>query len=211
MVQPAVDESVVRRIRRKNPRGEGTRLRVELVEGAARILESSGSAHALTLRAVAREVGIAAPSIYRHFSDRHELVEAVVADRFGRLDDALVRAMEGASDPREALRACCEAYCRFGLEHPGHYQVLFTAKLGLDPHRPRERPGKRVFARLVAGIQACVDAGVARQGDANTMAVNVWVALHGIVSLRTSRPDHGWPPVEELVGAALSGQVRLAS
>ena len=40
----------------------------------------------LTLAAVAREAGIAAPSIYRHFPDRDELVEAVVADRFDRLD-----------------------------------------------------------------------------------------------------------------------------
>lgn len=39
------------------------------------------------------------------------------------------------------------------------------------------------------------------------MAVNVWVVLHGIVSLRTSRPNHPWPPVDALIDAALSGQV----
>ena len=42
------------------------------------------------------------------------------------------------------------------------------------------------------------------------MAVNVWVALHGIVSLRASRPNHAWPPVDTLIEAALSGQVGLA-
>lgn len=41
------------------------------------------------------------------------------------------------------------------------------------------------------------------------MAVNVWVALHGIVSLRTSRPHHPRPPVGTLVDAALRGQVGL--
>jgi AcrR family transcriptional regulator len=196
--------------RRKNRRGEGARLRVELIEAAARLLESSGDAHVLTLAAVAREAGIAAPSIYRHFPGRNELVEAVVADRFERLDDALVRAMTGTSGPAEALRACCDAYCRFGLEHPGHYQVLFSASLGLDPARPGDRPGERVFGRLVTAVQACIDGGAARQGDAYLMAVNVWVALHGIVSLRTSRPNHAWPPVDTLVDAALSGQVALA-
>lgn len=199
--------------RKRNRRGEGARLRADLIEAAARLLESSGDAEALTLRAVAREVGIAAPSIYRHFSDKHELVEAVVADRFERLDDALVQAMAGVCDPAEALRACCGAYCRFGLEHPGHYQVLFGATLRLDPSaRPQQRPGQRVFGRLVAAVQACVDAGVARPGDAFAMAVNVWVALHGIVSLRTSRPaSFKWPPVEALIDAALSGQVGLAA
>jgi AcrR family transcriptional regulator len=182
---------------------------VELIEAAARLLESSGDAQVLTLAAVAREAGIAAPSIYRHFADRNELVEAVVADRFGRLDEALMGAMAGTSDPAEALRACCGAYCRFGLDHPGHYQVLFSASLGLDPARPGDRPGERVFGRLVTAVQDCIDGGAARQGDANVIAVNIWVALHGIVSLRTSRPNHPWPPVDTLIGAALSGQAGL--
>jgi AcrR family transcriptional regulator len=197
------------RKRRRNRRGEGARLRVELIEAAARLLEASGDAHALTLAAVAREAGIAAPSIYRHFSDRNELVLAVIADRFQRLDHALLDAMTGTADPAAALQACCDAYCRFGLDRPGHYQVLFGATLALDPARPGDRPGERVFGRLVDAVQACIDAGTARQGDAHLMAVNIWVALHGIVSLRTSRPSHPWPPVDTLVTAALSGQAGL--
>ncbi|HTU08374.1 MAG TPA: TetR/AcrR family transcriptional regulator, partial [Trebonia sp.] len=55
-----------------------------------------------------------------------------------------------------------------------------------------------------------VDAGRARDEDASMMAVNVWVALHGIVSLRASRPHHPWPPVDTLVNAGLTGQVGLA-
>jgi AcrR family transcriptional regulator len=204
-VPPSPSPSGARR--RRNRRGEGGRLRAELIEAAARLLERTGDAHALTLAAVAREAGIAAPSIYRHFAGRNELVEAVVADRFERLDETLLEAMSGADGPVETLRSCCSAYCRFGLEHPGHYQVLFSANLALDPARPGDRPGERVFGRLVAAIQACVDAGAARRPDASLMAVNVWVALHGIVSLRTSRPNHQWPPVDTLVDAAIAGQV----
>jgi AcrR family transcriptional regulator len=196
--------------RQKNRRGEGSRLRAELIEAAGRLLEASGDAQALTLAAIAREAGIAAPSIYRHFSDRSQLVEAVVADRFARLDEVLLEAMAGAPSPAEALRACCGAYCRFGLEHPGHYQVLFSANLALDPARPGDRPGERVFGRLVTAVQAAIDTGTAGQGDASVMALNVWVALHGIVSLRTSRPRHPWPPVDTLINAALTGQVGLA-
>jgi AcrR family transcriptional regulator len=194
--------------RQRNRRGEGARL-TELIEAAARHLEATGDAHALTLAAVAREAGIAAPSIYRHFANRDELVGAVVADRFQRLDTVLLEAMSSAPDPAAALRACCEAYCRFGLKHPGHYQVLFTASLALDPARAGDRPGERVFGRLVAAVQACIDAGIARPGDARMMATNLWVALHGIVSLRTSRPHHPWPTVQTLVNAALAGQTGL--
>ena len=195
--------------RQRNRRGEGARLRAELIEAAARLLETSGDANALTLTAVAREAGIATPSIYRHFPGRAQLVQAVVADRFQRLDDAQLEAMSGTIDPAAALWACCDAYCRFGLDHPGPYQVLFAATLGLDPARPGHRPGERVFGRLVDAIQACIDADSARPGDAHLMAVNVWAALHGIVSLRTSRPHHPWPPVSTLIDAALAGQTGL--
>jgi AcrR family transcriptional regulator len=198
--------------RTRNRRGEGARLRAELIGAAARLLESSGTAESLTLRAVAREVGIAAPSIYRQFATRDELVEAVAADSFERLDRALVRAMTDTNDPADALRACCTAYCHFGLEHPGHYQILFITPLALDPHnRPEERPGQRVFGRLLDAVQACIDAAEARPGDSFQIATNVWVALHGIVSLQTSRPhSFPWPPVRALIDAALTGQVGLA-
>jgi AcrR family transcriptional regulator len=195
-----------RAMRRRNPRGEGARLRVELIDAAARLLEASGDARLLTLAAVAREAGIAAPSIYRHFADLSQLVEAVVADRFQQLDDALLSAMTDHPNPTERLRACCHAYCRFGFEHPGHYQVLFNAHLGLEPARQGDRPGERVFERLVNAVQACITAGSLQQ-EAHETAVNVWVALHGIVSLRTSRPNHAWPPVDTMIDAALSGQV----
>ncbi len=198
--------------RQRNRRGEGALLRAELIEAAARLLEACGDAEILTLRAVAREAGIAAPSIYRHFPDKSDLVRAVVADRFGRLDDALRDAMTGAGDPAGALRAFCAAYCAFGLGQPGHYRILFAARLhAVPPVLPEDMPGRRVFQRLQAAIQACADAGLARPGDAFAMAVNVWVALHGIVSLRASRPAFPWPGVPALTDAVLAGQVWPAS
>jgi AcrR family transcriptional regulator len=201
------DQEVVRR--QRSPRGQGSRLRLELIDAATRLLEVSGDARVLTLASVAREVGIATPSIYRHFSDLGSLVEAVVSDSFQRLDDALVAAMELAKGPPGRLRACCTAYCGFALENPGQYHVLFNAYLGLDPDRPGERPGERVFDRLVGAVAACTEAGVGRQEAPHLMAVHVWVALHGIVSLMTSRPNHAWPPLDELIEATLTGQVGL--
>ena len=86
---------------KEKPPGRGSRLRGELIEATARLLEASGDAQVLTLAAVAREARIAAPSIYRHFSDRNELVEAVVADRFDRLAQTLADAMAHTFGPAE--------------------------------------------------------------------------------------------------------------
>ena len=59
-------------------RGQGNRLADDIVRGALAIIERTGSDEAVTLRAVAREVGIAAPSIYAHFADREAIIMAAV-------------------------------------------------------------------------------------------------------------------------------------
>src|SRR5215831_10829801 len=70
--------------RTRNPKGEGGRLREDLVEAAAQMIAETGDAGQLTLRGVARRVGIAAPSIYRHFPDVDHLKMAVVDRAFGQ-------------------------------------------------------------------------------------------------------------------------------
>lgn len=60
-------------VRERNRRGQGTRLRAEILAGATQLLEDSGSEEAVTLRAIARQIGISAPSIYSHFPDREAL------------------------------------------------------------------------------------------------------------------------------------------
>lgn len=63
-------------VRQRNPRGEGGRLREDLLAGAQRNLERTGSEDRPTLRAMAREVGISAPSIYAHFPDSQANIHA---------------------------------------------------------------------------------------------------------------------------------------
>ena len=56
-------------VRRRNPRGQGDRLREEIISAASELIAESGDADRLSLRSVAKRIGIAAPSIYRHFPD----------------------------------------------------------------------------------------------------------------------------------------------
>src|SRR6266700_821441 len=60
--------------RQRNARGQGARLTQDIVSAALALIEREGSDEAVTLRAVAREIGIAAPSIYNHFPDRDAIV-----------------------------------------------------------------------------------------------------------------------------------------
>src|SRR6266852_3216557 len=77
------------RRRQRNARGQGARLTEDIVSAAITLIERAGTHEAVTLRAVAREVGIAAPSIYAHFPDREAIVMAVTLRVFGELGAAV--------------------------------------------------------------------------------------------------------------------------
>ena len=79
-------------VRRRNPRGQGDRLREEIITAASELIAESGDADRLSLRAVAKRIGIAAPSIYRHFPDAEHLKMAVVERNFATFAAARDRA-----------------------------------------------------------------------------------------------------------------------
>jgi AcrR family transcriptional regulator len=105
------------------------------------MLGELGSEEALSLRAVAREVGIAAPSVYRHFSDKAELVRAVLAGEYEQLARCMAEAGRAAdpSDPMAGLRAQLHAYCSYAMDNPGHYRLMFGIRQ--SPSLPGSGPG----------------------------------------------------------------------
>ena len=116
-------------VRERNRRGEGSKLRADILAAATALLERTGSEEAVTLRAVAREVGISAPSIYSHFPDREAIVAAIVDGAFGDFNAAIESASDAATaagaGPLGRLRAGCAAYLRFAAERPNRYKLLF--------------------------------------------------------------------------------------
>ena len=207
---------------RRRPRsapGHGDRLGPELVEAAREILAREGSTDAVTLRGVARHLGVTAPSIYLHFDSREDLVAAAVAAQFDRLRRATEEAARGADTPLARLRAGMLGYCRFGEEEPGGYAVLFSLPLApavlhgsSDPAaRALDSAAGRAFDGLVASVAACQDDGSLPGDDAWPVARRAWTALHGMVSLRTVMPAFDWDPIEDAVDDLLLGLGASAS
>ncbi|MGA2209738.1 MAG: TetR/AcrR family transcriptional regulator [Acidimicrobiales bacterium] len=191
--------------RRRNARGQGAQLADDILAGALAIIERTGSSEAVTLRAVAREVGIAAPSIYAHFPDREAIVMAVVMQIFEELRDAIEAGVSNHEGPVGCLIGGCEGYVSFGLDHAARYKILFSDERIADtahcqpvPIGPDGRPllefGAESFALLVDALEACVEAGVSSSTDVVADATAIWVAMHGAVSLRTALPEFPWPP-----------------
>jgi AcrR family transcriptional regulator len=199
--------------RARNRRGEGDRLRRDLLDAAERLMEERGSHEALSLRAVAREVGIATTSVYLHFADRTQLLIAIYKERFVELAAFLEEAMADAAGPAERLRACCLAYERFAAERPNTYRVMFEVT-GTQLDAPagmsrEERPGVEAFDTFQRCLSAVMDADLAPRADLFLVTTCLIAALHGLVTLRINRPSFPWPPADVLVDHLLAGQVGL--
>jgi AcrR family transcriptional regulator len=195
--------------RTRNRRGEGALLRDEIVAAAERLLEREGDEEALTLRSVAREAGISAPSIYAHFADREAILDAVLDIAFERLRQLVLVAAEVVEDPVERLKAGCQAYARFGTQEPARYRVLFgRQRANRPPADPLNdiselpevwRRRHEAFMTMVEALEACVQAGRSASTDPFADATTLWTSLHGAVSMRQFIPGFPLPPLRRTV------------
>ena len=192
--------------RRPNARGQGELLREEIVTAAVRMLDELADDEALSLRAVARAVSIAATSVYLHFPDRDALVLAAMQRCHEELVGTGDAAAAEAPDPATALRARILTQAAWAREHPGLYKVLHESKV----HRRLGMPFKEVMvARTIAAVQACMDAGLAPADDATTVAIDLRTAVNGMLAQRINEPDLPWPPAVEQVDRFLVKLVGL--
>ncbi|WP_330174642.1 TetR/AcrR family transcriptional regulator [Streptomyces sp. NBC_01498] len=187
--------------RARNRRGEGGRLREEIVDAAAELLDEAGDERAITLRSVARRVGIAAPSIYPHFPDQPAIMLAVVRREFVELERGLRAGVEAAGDdPRQRLYAGCTTYLDFARLHPERYRTMFgglwVPTLGESSVTEEELTslGAASLGILSDLLAACVAAGQATSTDVAGDAVALWLGLHGLAHQRAVTAAFPWPP-----------------
>jgi AcrR family transcriptional regulator len=188
--------------RQRNPRGQGGQLRDDIIEAASKLL-ADPAAPPLTLRAVAREVGVAATSVYLHFADIQSLVLAVSERRFSELVKLQDEFVVTDGPPRDRIVAGCRAYCEFGIENPGHYQVMFSQPLRALEYVPVEQmPGYAVFTELIESVAEYMER-LPSDPAAFETATMIWQWLHGTVSLRISRQRFPWPALDLQVADAV--------
>ncbi|MFE7796166.1 TetR/AcrR family transcriptional regulator [Nocardia sp. NPDC057440] len=196
--------------RGRNPRGQGGRLREDIVAAAIGLLDTLGDDQALSMRAVAREIGSAATSVYLHFADRDALVLAALEQYHGDLVRAIDDAEAAADDPVGKLRARTHVLGAWAARHPGLYKVLHESTLNQRTAMPFTQ---ELTDRTIAAIQRCMDAGLVPDDDAASVTLDLRAAVHGAVSMRLNQPDKPWPPLTDqierflvrLVGVAPAG------
>lgn len=204
--------------RRRNARGDGQRLRPEILAAAAAILDETGNEQAVTLRAVARRVGIAAPSIYPHFADAQAILQAVVVEAFASLKDELDEAARAAGpDPVDRLEAICACYLDYAASQPERYRVMFgglwNASRAVEAEALTTQDaadiGQDVLAVLVDTMAQAAKAGQSSTDDPFADAVAVWLAMHGLAQQRVASRLFPFP--KDIVDRLVRPLLRLTS
>ena len=116
------------------------RLRAETVEEiqstARRMLISDGY-DGLSLRAIARAMGMSAPALYRYYASREDLIAALIDELKTELTESLEKVRDAQPDLVAKLLECSREFRRWAMAHPAEFTLLFTASaIRLD--RPRE-------------------------------------------------------------------------
>ncbi|MYW04654.1 TetR/AcrR family transcriptional regulator [Streptomyces sp. SID3343] len=187
--------------RRRNRRGQGALLRDDILAAATALIERDKHSGDVTLRRIAREAEITAPSIYAHFDDLDAILDTVLNGYFDELRDTIRTAAVAEPEPERALLAGCRAYTRFAFDRPGRYRALFdrmhppTASPAEAPATPLPALPNRldVFQTLVDAIRHTAEAGRSASTDPFAEALAVWAAMHGAILLRMSVPLFPWP------------------
>jgi AcrR family transcriptional regulator len=183
--------------RRPSRRGEGAALRDEIIEAATALLSESNDATAVSLRAIARRVGIATTSIYLHFDDLAQLLEAVSVARFAEFAAYLTDVRDRAGpDPIDRISSTLCAYVHYAQANPGAYAVMFSVDRG--PEAQAQPIGLNSFRVLADEVAAALDAPL-DDPQANLLAVSLWTFCDGLVHLRASRPHFPWPDLEHQI------------
>jgi AcrR family transcriptional regulator len=133
---------------------------VEEIKAVARAQMAAEGTAGVTLRAIAREMGMTAPALYRYFGSRDDLVTALVIDAYGALADAMEAAVDavGAGRHAERVRAAFGAFRAWGLEHPTEFALIFGSPIpgyvAPEATRPAGLRHTDLLGRLLADAHA---------------------------------------------------------
>jgi AcrR family transcriptional regulator len=189
--------------RQRYARGEGDRLRIDLLEAAADLIAAHDSIENISLRAVARAAGVSPTAVYRHFDDHHDLLRQAVDYCWDNFRNEMQAGQSSSTDPYVAFRNTGDNYVRFAMDNRGQYRVLFANRSGLGVDRPSS--GGEAFDILVSLISAILQARDDPR-DPVDVAIQTHTWIHGIVDLVGGNPDMAWPSTATLLdrlGSAL--------
>lgn len=163
-------------------------LRDALVRAGVAALDSGTGVEDLSLRALARTVGVSATAVYRHFPDKAALLRALAEAGLDRMDELQRRAAQ-AAQPQGALAAFAASgagYVRFALAHPALFRLMWTARPTTDLFAAPVEQNHPAMAGLRRGIAAILPRDASPEVQ-RAAALSCWALVHGLAMLALDR------------------------
>jgi len=163
---------------------EGTASRILTV--ATKMLMEEGCA-GLSMRKISSRLGLSQAALYRHYRNKAELVQTIIAAGYAGMLDRVLSAARGENDPRIMLKKSIEAYISYALEKPEFFKSVLLAPPGpgsedvnvLSAGVARKR---RSFGFLAECLAKGMDAGLFARADIELTAQAVWAAMFGLTA-----------------------------
>jgi len=139
----------------------------------------------LSLREVARRVGVSNRAPAHHFRDKAGLLTEFASEGYELMARSVTQSVAsvGAATGPDILAAMGQGYVHFAVTHPEHFEVMFRMDL-LRPSDPRFIAAtNRAFGLLAASVAQCEREGQLRGRDPEAVAVAAWSLVHGLSAL----------------------------
>lgn len=177
-------------------------LRNALLAAASEAIESKG-VEALSMRALAADIGVSAGAPFRHFASKAALVVAVGLEGLRSLEMDYIRVGGEHDDPWDRLKAACSAYLTFAEEHPELYRIIFMPDPGIRKAASIDETlaeglaeGMRIF-QIFEGIVSDTLTSSSPE-EVRLSAVSLWCSMHGLATLKQSQTIDSFIDVQKL-------------
>ena len=190
-------------------------LRQALIDEALKLL-AGGEDHRLSLRELARRLGVTYAAPYHHFPDKESLLSALASEGFRKMADEMDRQLarkKAPLDPVERLSALGLGYVHFAIAHPTHYRLMFRVDLKEDDPAGVDQAREGCFRRLLEAV-ALVRGCSLEDEETWRYALICWSGVHGLASLWNEGAmahSFGGKGIEELASVLTSELGRLTA
>jgi AcrR family transcriptional regulator len=156
----------------------------QILCAACKLIEEKSIA-SLSLREIAKKVGVSHTAPYRHFKDKESLLAGIAGVGFSQLSTQLADVVASyANDPAAQLQEAGHGYVRLAMDNPQCTHLMFSGILPCDDTYPELKSlGDAAFSGLKTIIEEGQASGVFKSGDVETLALATWSAIHGLALL----------------------------